>query len=101
MRVIVGDEDRVYRPGETFEVPAGTPHQMGTGEPTTMRWKVRRALRTAEFFEGLYGSGPDSARELGQAFFEIGAISWLGPGNRSGFPSDRPWPLPSRSSAPG
>jgi mannose-6-phosphate isomerase-like protein (cupin superfamily) len=39
MRVIVGDEDRVYRPGETFEVPAGTSHQMGTGEPTTMRWK--------------------------------------------------------------
>jgi quercetin dioxygenase-like cupin family protein len=47
--VIVGDEDRVYRPGETFQVPAGTPHQMDTGEPTTMRWKVRRALRTAEF----------------------------------------------------
>ena len=69
MRVIVGDEDRVYRPGETFEVPAGAPHQMGTGEPMTMRWKVRRALRTAEFFERLYGSGPDSARELGQAFF--------------------------------
>ena len=51
MRVIVGDEDRVYRPGETFEVPAGAPHQMGTGEPMTMCWKVRRALRTAEFFE--------------------------------------------------
>jgi hypothetical protein len=29
----------------------------------------RPALCTAEFFERLYGSGPDSARELGQAFF--------------------------------
>jgi quercetin dioxygenase-like cupin family protein len=69
MRAIVGDQDQVYRPGETFEVPAGTPHQMGTGEPTTMRWEVRPALRTAEFFERLYGSGPDSAQEMGEAFF--------------------------------
>ena len=101
MRVIVGHEDRVYRPGETFEVPAGTPHQMGTGEPTTMRWKVRRALRTAEFFEGLYGSGPDSARELGQAFFAEFEISWLWAGESLGIPVSRPWPLPSRSSASG
>ena len=26
-----------------------------------MRWEVRPALRTAEFFERLYGDGPDSA----------------------------------------
>ena len=68
MRVIVGDEDRVYRPGETFEVPAGTPHQMGTGEPTTMRWKVRRALRTAESSRAVW-QRPGQRRELGQAFF--------------------------------
>jgi hypothetical protein len=26
-----------------------------------VRWEVRPALRTAEFFERLYGEGPDSA----------------------------------------
>ena len=53
-RTAAGTERR-YGPGETFEVPAGTPHQM-TGEgPTRARWEVRPALRTAEFFERLYG----------------------------------------------
>jgi hypothetical protein len=33
-----------------------------------MRWKVRPAMRTAEFFERLYGEGPDSAREMGESF---------------------------------
>jgi hypothetical protein len=42
---------------------------MGADEPTRMRWEVRPALRTAEFFERLYGDGPDSAREMGEAFF--------------------------------
>jgi quercetin dioxygenase-like cupin family protein len=62
MRTIIGGTERRYGPGETFEVPAGAPHQM-TGEgPTRARWEVRPALRTAEFFERLYGDGPDSAR---------------------------------------
>jgi quercetin dioxygenase-like cupin family protein len=69
MRTIVDGEERVYGQGETFEVPAGIPHQMGTDEPTTMRWEVRPAMRTAEFFERLYGDGPDSAREMGESFF--------------------------------
>jgi hypothetical protein len=30
---------------------------------------VRPALRTAEFFERLYGEGPGSARETGESFF--------------------------------
>jgi hypothetical protein len=30
-----------------------------------MRWEVRPALRTAEFFERLYGDGPDSAQASG------------------------------------
>jgi len=88
MRVIVGDEDRVYRPGETFEVPAGTPHRMGTGEPTTMRWKVRRALRTAEFENELASIGSS-------------VISWLWAGESLEIPVSRPSPLPSRCSAPG
>ncbi len=69
MRAIVGGEEQVYGQGESFEVPAGTPHQMGTDEPTTMRWEVRPPMRTAEFFERLYGDGPDSAQQMGEAFF--------------------------------
>jgi mannose-6-phosphate isomerase-like protein (cupin superfamily) len=69
MRTIVAGKERVYGSGESFEVPAGTPHQMVAEEPTRMRWEVRPALRTAEFFERLLGSGPDSARELGEKFF--------------------------------
>jgi len=69
MRAIVGGEEKVYAAGETIDVPAGTPHQMGAHEPTRMRWEVRPALRTAEFFERLYGTGPDSAREMGEDFF--------------------------------
>jgi hypothetical protein len=65
IRAIIGGIERRYGPGETFEVPAGTPHQMAAEAPTRMRWEVRPALRTAEFFERLYGDGPDSARAAG------------------------------------
>src|SRR3954452_22837145 len=67
MRAVVGGEERVYEAGESFEVPEGTPHQMAAEGPTRMRWEVRPALRTAEFFERLYGNGPGSAQELGEA----------------------------------
>jgi Cupin domain len=69
MQTNIGNEGRVYEAGEVFEVPAGTSHQMAAREPTRMRWEVRPALRTAEFFERLYGEGPDSAREMGESFF--------------------------------
>ena len=69
MRAIVGGEERVYETGESFEVPAGTPHQMAAEVPTRMRWEVRPALRTAEFFERLFGEGPDSAQQMGDEFF--------------------------------
>jgi quercetin dioxygenase-like cupin family protein len=69
MRTKIGSEERVYEAGEVFEVPAGTPHQMAAQGPTRMRWEVRPALRTAEFFERLYGEGPGSARETGESFF--------------------------------
>jgi len=69
MHAIVGGEERVYEVGESFEVPAGTPHQMAAQGPTRMRWEVRPPMRTAEFFERLFGSGPDSAREMGEPFF--------------------------------
>jgi hypothetical protein len=69
MRAIVDGEERIYGEGDGFDVAAGTPHQMGTEEPTRMRWEVRPAMRTAEFFERLYGDGPDSAREMGEKFW--------------------------------
>jgi quercetin dioxygenase-like cupin family protein len=69
MRAIVDGEEKVYGQGESFEVPVGTPHRMAAEGPTRMRWEVRPALRTAEFFERLYGSGPGSAQEMGEEFF--------------------------------
>jgi hypothetical protein len=69
IRVIVGGEERLYGEGDSFEVPVGTPHQMGAEGPARMRWEVRPALRTAEFFERLYGTGPDSAQQMGEEFF--------------------------------
>jgi quercetin dioxygenase-like cupin family protein len=59
MRTIVGGVERRYGPGEAFEVPAGTPHQMAAEGPTRVRWQVRPALGTAEFFERLHSRGPD------------------------------------------
>lgn len=70
VRTIIDGTERRYEAGETFEVPAGTPHQMAAELPSRVRWEVRPALRTAEFFEGLYGDGPDSARVLGERFLE-------------------------------
>jgi quercetin dioxygenase-like cupin family protein len=63
MQTIVDGAQRRYEAGEAFEVPAGIPHQMAADGPTRMRWEIRPALRTAEFFERLHGTGPDSARE--------------------------------------
>ena len=65
---IDGVEHR-HEEGATFEVPAGTPHQMAAEVPTRMRWEVRPALRTAEFFERLFGDGPESAQAMGEKFF--------------------------------
>ena len=63
VRTVIDGTERVHETGATFEVAAGTPHQM-TGEgPARMRWEVRPALRTAEFFERLYAD-PASAAEL-------------------------------------
>jgi quercetin dioxygenase-like cupin family protein len=62
IRAVIGGSERQYGPGEEFEVSAGTPHQMTANRPSRMRWEVTPALRTAEFFERLYGDGPGSAR---------------------------------------
>lgn len=62
MLTIIGGRERHYEAGESFEVPLGTAHQMGADGPSRVRWQVRPALRTAEFFERLHGDGPDSAQ---------------------------------------
>jgi hypothetical protein len=55
MRAVVHGTERRYEAGDTIDVPPGTPHQMAADGPARVRWEVRPALRTAEFFERLYG----------------------------------------------
>lgn len=54
VRAVIGGHQRRYAAGETFEVPAGTVHQMGGDGPARVNWQVRPALRSAEFAEALY-----------------------------------------------
>ena len=68
LRTVIGGAERRYSEGEAFDVPAGTPHQMAGDGPARAKWEVRPALRTAEFFERLYGDGPDSASAMGADF---------------------------------
>ena len=56
MRTIIDGVERRYEAGERFQVPAGTVHQMTGDGPARTRWEVRPALRTAEFFERLFGA---------------------------------------------
>ncbi len=73
VRAIVAGDERVYGAGESFEVPAGTPHQMAGDGPARMRWEVRPALRTAEFFERMYTDPPTDAESGAQFLREFSA----------------------------
>lgn len=68
VRAIVDGAARRYEQGDAFTVPAGTPHQMTGDGPARMRWEVRPALRTAEFFETLLSGtpGPDFLAEFSE-----------------------------------
>ena len=68
VRAIIAGLEHRFEAGATFEVPPDTPHQMAAETPARLNWQVRPALRTAEFFERLYGTGPDSASALGADF---------------------------------
>jgi quercetin dioxygenase-like cupin family protein len=59
MRTIIDGSEVVYDEGATFDVPVATTHQMAADGPTRVRWEVRPALRTAEFFERLYSGRVD------------------------------------------
>jgi len=54
----VDGAERILREGEVLEVPAGTSHEFGghPDETARVRWEVRPALRTWEFFATLHGS---------------------------------------------
>jgi Cupin domain len=59
VRALIDGDERVYDTGDSFDVPAGTTHQMAAdGGPARMRWEVRPALRTADFFERLLSGSP-------------------------------------------
>ena len=62
---VIGGKERRFETGEGFDVPARTPHQMTGDGPARVRWQIRPALRTAEFFERLYsGTGEDLREEF-------------------------------------
>jgi hypothetical protein len=58
VKAIVEGEERRYVAGDVFAIPARTPHQMAGDGPARVRWEVRPALRTAEFFERAYSDDP-------------------------------------------
>ena len=65
IRAVIDGDERRYGQGDQFEVPPGTRHTMSATTPTRLRWEVRPALRTAEFFERLHsGQVTDGAAFL-------------------------------------
>ena len=64
IHAIVDGLEARYEAGESFTVAPGSVHQMTAREPARVRWEVRPALRTAEFFERLYGG------DVGPGFLE-------------------------------
>ena len=61
VKTIIDGVETSHAAGDTFHVPAGAVHQMVGEAGTRLNWQVRPALRTAEFFEGLY-TGSAAAR---------------------------------------
>jgi mannose-6-phosphate isomerase-like protein (cupin superfamily) len=58
VKAVIRGEELRYGAGEAFDVPARTPHQMTGDGRARVRWEVRPALRTAEFFERAYSENP-------------------------------------------
>jgi quercetin dioxygenase-like cupin family protein len=67
VRVVIEGQEQRFAQGETFDVPAGTVHQLAGDGPASVKWEVRPALNTAEFFEDLYTG---TAAENPNAFLE-------------------------------
>jgi quercetin dioxygenase-like cupin family protein len=54
VRAVIDSSEHRYAAGESFDVPAGTVHQMTGDGPARVKWEVSPALKTAAFFEELY-----------------------------------------------
>ncbi|HEX4735655.1 MAG TPA: cupin domain-containing protein [Thermoleophilaceae bacterium] len=54
IHAVIGGDEVWYDQGEQFDIHAGVSHQMAAEGPTVLKWEVRPALRTAEFFERFY-----------------------------------------------
>ena len=54
-------DERIYRVGESFDIPRGTPHTMRNGgmEEARVLWQTRPALQTLAFYETIYGLARD------------------------------------------
>ena len=63
INVLLDDEERVIRAGDTLTVPAGTPHQMWATAPARQRWETRPAQKTDRFFETMWGLQQDGKLE--------------------------------------
>lgn len=61
LRTVIDGEERRYAEGESFDVPVATPHTMAGDGRAIVRWEIRPPLRSAEFFERLYGGTIDFA----------------------------------------
>jgi quercetin dioxygenase-like cupin family protein len=51
---VIDGREAHFDEGETFDVPAGMIHQMAGDGSARVKWQVRPALRSAQFFEDLY-----------------------------------------------
>ena len=73
----IGGEERVYREGELFEVPAGVVHEMSNraaDAQARLRWETRPPQRTLQFFETLgriWQGDQEALAELGRFSDEI------------------------------
>jgi quercetin dioxygenase-like cupin family protein len=54
----VAGEERTLGPGETIDIPRGTPHQMwnASSAETRVRWETRPAGRTEQWFRAIDGA---------------------------------------------
>ena len=56
-RLAIDGEEQTYKTGERFTIPAKTPHALQNigDEEGRLRWQVRPALKTQDFFATLWG----------------------------------------------
>jgi mannose-6-phosphate isomerase-like protein (cupin superfamily) len=73
MTTVIAGVERAFETGSVFEVPAGMPHQMAADGPARLRWEVRPALRTADFFERMYTAPPQGPEEGAEFLREFSA----------------------------